>query len=449
MAGGAADAQAQLTGVNGAQGMPSPAVFGGARREQPGIDNVSMSTSAFGGYDTNILASEAGGVGGGTIGSAEQTSSTFVGASANMHWARTRPRYMVFGDVGAQYRAFFDISDFDVQAYDGNIGVTTRLTRRSSLSLGVNFGVQPFYQFGALNPLGGGFQQPGTGPVFTADLQAARELVLRYGVQGVYNYQLSSKTSFIAEAGRNGFEPLNATQGAFGLTGVGSTYAAARISRRLTTNLSARLGYGYSQFDPVEPSALTPEDQRQESFGVHNIDIGVDYARALALDRRTSFSFGTGTNIRREATNVFAGESGGTRFEVGGFATLQRQFLRTWAASLRYTRGTSYLEGFNELGVFDTASASVAGLFTDRLDASAGLSYTTGAVSLAGDDIASINGGAQIRYGFTSNLAAFLGYTYARFDVPDSRIPDTLVGRYRPDRQGVRFGITAWLDLLR
>ena len=58
--GTATGAGAQLTGVNGAQGLPSPAVFGGARREQPGTNHVSLSTSIFGGYDTNILLDNLG-----------------------------------------------------------------------------------------------------------------------------------------------------------------------------------------------------------------------------------------------------------------------------------------------------------------------------------------------------------------------------------------------------
>ena len=59
-------AQAQ---VQGAEAPPSgsPAVFGGARRQEPGANNVAISANAFGGYDTNIL-SESNSLGSGGVG---------------------------------------------------------------------------------------------------------------------------------------------------------------------------------------------------------------------------------------------------------------------------------------------------------------------------------------------------------------------------------------------
>jgi hypothetical protein len=190
---------------------------------------------------------------------------------------------------------------------------------------------------------------------------------------------------------------------------------------------------------------------------VHNIDVGLDYSRVLTFARRTTFSFGTGTNIVNYSGQSF-GTNEGTRFNVVGFATLQRAFLRTWAASLNYNRSTTYLEGYNTFGVFDTASASIGGLLTDRLDARAGVYYTNGTFggyaddtlgSRRGDRLATLGAGGQLRYALTTNLAVFTSYTYARFEIPAYLEPVNLLTPYRPDRQGVRVGLTVWFDLLR
>ena len=436
-----------------AQSSGSPAVFGGARELQPGANNLSMSADAIGGYDTNILADNAGvGGGAGGAGSTEQTSSSFAGGSVYLQWNKSRRRVSYFGTVGTSYRKFFDIEDFDAQSYDAGGGMNIQFTTRSSLGVNANVGVQPFYQFGVLGAFGGGLAvDPTQGRTFRPDYQAAREQVLRFAAAATYRYQLSSRTEFSADVGRTGFQPLNSDAEEAGYQNLGATTVAARLSRRLSRNLSARAGYGYTLYDQVDQTPNLSGEFGREQFGVHNIDVGLDYSRALGVARRTSLSFGTGSSIttsRNEA--VVEGPRNRTQFNVSGFATLRRNFLRTWAASLDYARGTSYVEGYNSFVVFDTASARIGGLFTDRLDASAGIFYTYGAYqSLTGDTIASLGAGGQVRYALTQNLAAFAAYTYSRSDIPRALEPQDLVGTYRPERQGVRAGLTVWFDLLR
>lgn len=450
-------ALAQMGGAGGAAPPPrSPAVFGGAQRPVPGENNVFVSVSGFGGYDTNILAGDGGVGGGGGVGvglvSTEQTDSTFVGTSANLTWQQQRRRVSYFGNVGGQYRTFFDIDDFDLQAYDALGGFTAQVSPRGTFSAAANVGVQPFYQFGVLGGLGiqsGGIQTPGTGAAFTPDFQGAREQVLRYGAQAGYAYRLGERTTFSADISRQGFRPLNTAADQAGLLSLGSTFAGARIQRRLTTNLGARVGYGYGYFDRVSQRS----DGESARVGFHNLDVGLDYARALTIARRTTFSFGTGTNIVRGAGVGGVGQPLGesrTLVTVSGFAALQREFLRTWGASLNYTRGTSYFEGVNRFGIFDTASASVSGLFTDRLDAGASVSYTTGGLQFGTNErIANTSAGAQLRYALSSNVAAFAAYTYSHFDLPLQFQPIGLDTAFRRDRQGVRVGVSVFVDLLR
>jgi len=445
-----AGAQMAVPGGTGVTGMQSPAVFGGARRQQPGTDSVTVSTSGFAGYDTNILIADTGGTGPGGGGSSDQTASTFAGAAVNLGWSKQSRRVAYFGAAGADYRSYFDLTDFNVGSYSGAAGIQAQLTPRSSFTLGGDAAVQPFYQFGLLGALPAGGVAPlvaGTAG-FTPDLQGAREKVLRYGFYGSYQYRITQKTAFSADAGRSGFEPLNETATATTTPPVnlGNTSVAARITHRLTTNLGARVGYGYTQFDSVPATGPGQVASVDQSFALHNIDVGIDYARAFTVARRTSFSFGTGTNVTR---SKFAETAGGDRTNLNfvGFASLQRQFLRTWASSLSYSRSTTYVEAFNEFGIFDSVTAAVGGLFRDRLDGSAGVQFFTGTVGAADERLGTLNAGGQLRYAISTNVATFVSYTYSRFDVPENREP-VVTGTYKPQRQGVRAGVTIWFDLL-
>jgi hypothetical protein len=451
-------AGAQLTGTNGAQQLPSPAVFGGARSSQPGGNSVTLTLSGGGGYDTNVVYDNAG-LGGGSgadgpvLGSTSQTSSAFGGGGATLAWNSTRQRVSTFGMASANYRTFFDIDDYDVQSYDFGGGLSAQLTRRATISLAANAGVQPYYQLGVLgNGLAGGRPRPPLegGSTFAPDFQAAREEVLRFGGYASYAYQLGRLTTFSADVSRYGFRPLNGTSEQSGFANLGSTFVGARLTRQLRQGLAARVGYGYTWFDSVINRTLPTGEVIAETAGMHNIDVGLDYSKALSVSRRTSLSFGTGTTAwRRSIAANDLQANGETQFNVNGYATLNRQFLRTWISSLTYTRGTSYLEGYNELVVFDQASVSIGGLFTDRLDFGAGVTYTNGGIQTGlGGRAENIGAGAQLRYGFTPSIAAFVSYAYTRAIVPPYMRPVDLLTTYRPDRQGVRVGVTVWVDLL-
>ena len=95
--GGEAGAQMAVPGGTGVTGMQSPAVFGGARRQDAGHRHASLSAESLGGYDTNILPTTpaSGGGTGGNLGSTEQTASTFVGSRRSLQWNQHRTRVAI------------------------------------------------------------------------------------------------------------------------------------------------------------------------------------------------------------------------------------------------------------------------------------------------------------------------------------------------------------------
>ncbi len=444
-------AQASQAGMGGPP--RSPAVFQGARPVGEGDNSLTLATSALGGYDTNIFATAGGGsAGGGNLGSTSQSDSTFGAVSTSLQWRQTGPRASYFGGVDAGYRAYFDVDDLDAVASAATGGFRFSLTPKSSVGAEARASVQPFYQFSLIGDSGPINPGVPTGPSFTPDFQAGQNLVLRYSYAGDYSYRFSPRLTFSAQGSAIGFHPLEDIESQAQLSRADRWWTGARLTYQATTNLAARVGYGYGRFGwrqaPLATDVPTSTPIRQAAT-THNIDAGVNYSRALTVARRTYFSFGTGSTILQQGVADADGDLGTTRFDVTGFATLSRQFLRTWNTSLSYVRGIQYIEGYNDVGLFDTVSVGAVGLLSDRLDLSGGAAYSDGRASRGrGDRIATLSAGTQLRYAISQNVAAFVSYTYAWFDIPPDRRPVS-APTFQPERQGVRVGLTLWLDLKR
>jgi opacity protein-like surface antigen len=382
-----------------------------------------------------------------------------AGGGASLMYGENRQRVSWGASAGTQYNKLFDVDDFDMYAYNGGASMAVGLSQRSSLSLGVNAAVQPFFQFGLVGTRGmvdtqvpGGalpvFQGPGfnAGTSFTPDLQASQLQLLQYGAGAGYQYRLGPRTNAHAMAGYSSFRPLGEdapVNFGLGFMGVGMRSVGGGISHAVSQNLSARAGYYYRTFE--QPMAGV-----SESVVGHDIDVGMNYNRGFEVARRTTVSFGTGSSVMR-TSGTLAGQTETRTFAfVTGNANLTRLFLRTWSSSVSYIRGVSYVAGLQGFALNDTVAANVAGLFTDRLDASAGVTYTSGAFGFSGggERFQTASAGGQLRYGLSRNLATFVSYSYARFNFPSSMLLPAGFPN-AASRQGIRGGLTFWFDVLR
>ena len=450
IAGTVSGATAQLTGVNGAQGLPSPAVFGGARRQPPGTNNVTFSTNILGGYDTNILLDNGGAIGGGTTGSSNATESSLAGGNALLEWTQSRSRVDYYGSVSGDYRKYFDVDGFDLLSGTGTAGLSYKISPRQTMGFDGQVGVMPFYQFGVIGgavPGFGGDLAPSSG--FVPDSLAARELVLRYGVAGTYVYDASKRLTFTGQVSHSGFEPFNDAASEARLRGLGGTSAYGGLRYSLTRHVGARAGYGYTKFSNYSVAVTEDAVPVLSDYAMHNIDVGLDYADSVTLAPRLTFEFGTGTALTTNTGGV-GSVNAGAQFSVVGHAALQKEFLRTWAASIRYNRSVAYIELTNSVGTYDSVSASISGLFTDRLDASAGTTYVYGAPYTQGAaPLSSAMAGAELRFAISSHSATFISYTFGYFDQAyrSALIPSSPLN-FSPTRHGVRVGFSFWFDLL-
>jgi hypothetical protein len=215
--------------------------------------------------------------------------------------------------------------------------------------------------------------------------------------------------------------------------------AGFAYTRRVSRHLGIRAGYSYRR------SELLAEGQ--DVFELHDIDLGVDYGRALSLSRRTQLSFRTGTSLTAEVpvneNDTFFDEK---RFFVVGGATLTHEIGRSWLAFADYVRDVGYQNGFVQPVLRDTARVGIGGLLSRSVDVSSQLDFTTGSFGFEERNYESLIGTLQVRSALTANLALYGHYYYYWHDFGADVVLPTGVIR-DVSRQGLRFGLTTWFPL--
>lgn len=212
----------------------------------------------------------------------------------------------------------------------------------------------------------------------------------------------------------------------------------------ITRYATLQLGYGIRASDRRSRSG--------EPEFLHNVDVGVNYSRALSFSRRTSVSFGTGSAIAVSepldpATNERS--NGRTLVRLIGRASLVHEIGRTWTAQLTYGRGFRNHDGFDQLYFTDAVDASIGGLISRRLSLSAGASWANSSLedrSRGGRN--GVSSSAQLQYGLTQFVAVYARYIYYHYRYSDNVTLDERFPR-QLDRQGVRVGLTTSLPLIR
>jgi hypothetical protein len=199
----------------------------------------------------------------------------------------------------------------------------------------------------------------------------------------------------------------------------------------LTRNFSAYVGYGFQvgRYGDDSPD-----------YRAHNVDFGLDFAKALSLTRKTTASFGVGTNgVTDGRTSTYA---------FTGNVNLHRELGRTWSASASYNRGARFDQAFRQPVFSDSLTSNVGGFISRRVRADAGVSYSVGNIGFRTDDngYRSLNGSTGLGIAITRFLSGGVRYTYWRYlfdggvDVPRDLF--LLTGRH-----GVNAYLSTWLPL--
>lgn len=333
-----------------------------------------------------------------------------------------RDRVQLAGQARYSYQEFRREPAFGAPAFDLGVRGDVKPTTRLALHGGGHVVRSPFFQLMWLTA-----DQAGT---MTPMDRSAILLMRNDSVEGsagiTSNYTKRSSIDVSGIVRKTNFELQ--PQHSFSTVG-----GRAQWKRQITRDLAFRAGYGREQL-----RQRTPEGDLL--FNNELLDIGVDYARALSLSRRTSLSFGTETSIIRE-------NAGARHFRLNGNVMLEKRFQRTWQTVFSVRRGTDFLPGFRAPVLTEQAHFVLAGYLARRLILNVNGNAAQGEVGFNDSrKFISYTGDAKLTFAMTRHLGVFAQYVYYHYQNPPD--PETLFLMPRVARQAVSIGVQTWISIL-
>jgi hypothetical protein len=212
------------------------------------------------------------------------------------------------------------------------------------------------------------------------------------------------------------------------------------LRRGLTRSLDLRLGHNV-RWLRSEQESLTP------SLISHDLDLGVDFHRALSFSRRSTVAFTSGLGaVTAEGT---------TQYIAIGSASLQHQLARTWSAAATFGRRMNVIEGIPQPVVGNDISAALDGGIGKRAGVLVRGSLMRGQVGLPAPDgtsststISTFTTQARLLFTVWGGWQWYVEHYYYTHDAQNpeilsSGVPSSLA------RSGVRTGLDLNFPLLR
>ena len=381
-------------------------------------ESLTVNASFGGGYDSNILASEALGL---DFDSPDPEGGTFGLASAGVAYSITRERVSFSAAGNGSVYHYPKLEDSWVRRTGVSANVSWSVTQRTTLRASQTVAFDPFY---SLLP----FAVSGAPPVEADILETAQALRLdprrTYGTTLGANHELTQRVSIFADGS---FYKATSESHDYDSTG---RQLGGGVRWALTRHLSLRAGYR-----TTEVTFGDEESGGETSSSARSIDAGVDYNRSVSLSRRTTLGFGSG----------FAGINDGedTSYSLVGHVTLSHEIGRDWSTSVGYSRDVRFVELLQEAVFSDNLNASLGGLLTRGLaaEASASFSHGNSGAENTEDSFSNALGAASLTWALSRNVATSLTYTFYWYDFSRPVLPAGFPTETR------RHSITAQLQL--
>lgn len=342
------------------------------------------------------------------------------GADGALNVEYMRDRVQVVGQGRYSYQEYRREPAFGAPSFDAGLAANLKPTTRLSFQAGGHFTRSPFFRLLWLAP----------DPVATMPLDRSAILLMQNDtVEGSAGFTSQyTKRSSLTVSGQ-ARETSFAASPAQNFQSIGGR---AQWKRQMNRDVAIRAGYGREQllqrFDGVD-TVYTNE----------LLDIGVDYAKALSLARRTSLSFSTETSMLRDTF--------GTRhFRLNGTAILERRFERSWLVQVSARRSTEFLPGFRAPVFTEHGHFVLAGYLAKRLALNVNADGGQGEAGFNDPrKFISYGGDAKLTLAVTRHLGLFTQYVYYHYQMP----PDPLTLFLLPQgaRQAVSIGVNTWVSI--
>ncbi len=364
-------------------------LFGG---QQNGDVNQSLSLrwSAYGGRD-DVIRERAQELA--AFDDRYRNSGDYGGLSGQLAYTRGAAdnRFSLFGSTNA--RAYGAQHDIPMPTFSTGTSFNTAAGKRTTLKGAFSASVAPYSQLA---------------PYITADSEAvpfsygfavATGRSLAWGGDFGVVQRLSARTTLTVDGGwqRGQFERAASSE---------NRTARVRVTQNLAAGFGVHAGYGYQD-------ARFPFEGTPAATTFHNLDLGVDFNRALSFSRHTRLGFGTGSSIGRTT-------GGASQNFLNGQVTLEQGLGRTWAASAAYNRSSHFTEGFRDLLFLDAFSAGLGGLVAPRVQFSSRVSRSFGTVGLGpmAPGIGSYTGSTRLAVALSRRMSLSVSYTLYHYDTP-------------------------------
>jgi hypothetical protein len=384
-----------------------------------GVDNsgqtLTAGTSLSGGYDDNILADATN----------RQTplqdsqQGTLGQFSGTVNYNFTRSRATVNAGAGTSIRYYPALEQEYFKTYNAGIGAALQVLSKPSLTLHQSANYQP-YSF-LSRPIDG--LDPGLDPLIAPepDFVPIASQYVSYESGADFDAQLSRRTNYLLSydyrladrTGRRFWRQMGSTGFKWGLT----------------RDLSLRTIYRY-----------TEAHFSGRVVKMHSPDIGLDFNRALSLTRRTSLTFGAGTEA------IMLNDE--TRYRATGRVNVAHEIARTWSATASYQRGTYFVDTLSAPVYGDSVLAGIGGLLTRRIQ----LQATANAmIGNTGFDVRrrfdSYRGAVSLSTALNRFMNVGVDYAYYKYIFDPQVELEPGVPR-DVNRQSVRAHVSFWAPLL-
>jgi hypothetical protein len=418
---------------------PYRALFGGSTANPDVHHSFDLTTSMSAGYEDNASPEAAA-----SLSPLLQTGG-FLGMSAALGYGWHSRRVDLAASLTTNTRYYGDVDQWIGTSHGASVGVSAQVGQRGRVTANQSVTLAPSYLY-SLTPslsgttvgaqVGGGSVPLGDDPIYVFDTS----------VTGSYAV---SRRGTVELLGTYRYSDLSSAGGAPTVEALRSYGIGGRYRHGLSKYASLRLGYIYrqGQYGFVRTNTAT---------AVHDIDIGVDYGRALSLTRKTSLDFSTGSALVSTPQIDAAGQNE-LQFRLVGNVSLTHEMGRTWRARVGYNRGVGFAEAFAQPIFADAFNASLTGFLSRRVDLTISGGFSTGEVGFGGasslqsssdSSFRTWNFSARSRYALGSMWALFGEYLFSSQDLGSAVIVPTGVPSLL-DRQTVQVGLTFWVPLLR
>lgn len=404
--------------IAGAQQRRNPfAELFGRLPERQGVDLTSLDFRTTSGVQwAEILEKDD------ATGAGEVPEGMAAGADAQLALLHVGDTLQVQAHARTAYQEYRKEPAFGAPAYDAGGQLSVRATRRLSIEGGGRYTSSPFFQLMTPAPFVFGEATP-TGEPFIAYLIDNDSIEGRAGITADYTKRSSLTLSGTWRETHFTLSPDD-NFSARGFRG--------QWRRRMSRDLAVHVAYAR---DELRQRRLGDSRFMNELF-----DVGIDYATALPLARRTTLSLATETSALRE-------NEGKRHFRLNGTVELAHGFQRTWRASIGAFRATEFLPGFAAPVFSDTVRAGVSGYLSKRFIFYGNLNGAQSQIGLeSSGKYLTYSGDTRLTFAVSRHFGIFGQYVYYHYQLPPTA--DSVVRLPRLSRQTYSFGLQTWVPLV-